>query len=131
MHLNLCTWIMPNLGLKAYNFIKLLTFKILAYTDLNIQSPMQVFQVWFWMVSAYNCIWQLDPFQKKISHRKKKCLMHPIVYYVKENNEKYHGTFPLRKYHWVFYCRLQMQPSYRGVHKSTDKSWTLVLLPRF
>ena len=50
--------------------------------------------------------------------------MHPIVYYVKENNEKYHGTFPLRKYHWVFYCRLQMQSlEYRGVHKSTDKEY--------
>ena len=66
------------------------------------------------------------PLPKKNPHWKRNVLflMHPIVYYVKENNEKYHGTFPLRKYHWVFYCRLQMQPSYRGVHKSTEKEYS-------
>ena len=28
--------------------IKLLASKTLAYTDLNIQSPLQLFQAWFW-----------------------------------------------------------------------------------
>ena len=119
MHLNLCIWIVPKSELKAYNFIKLL-----AYTDLNIYSPLffkPVFRRCLLIIVFDN----LTPSKKK-SHWKRNVLilMHPIVYYVKENNEKYHGTFPLRKCHWVFYCRLcrlQMQPSYRGVHKSTDK----------
>ena len=61
MHLNLCMYLnSAKVRIESLQFYQAFGLHWFEY----LIAP--VFQAWFWTVSTYNCIWQLDPFQKKI-----------------------------------------------------------------